>query len=257
MNSGFSSFVSKGKIKSVGVHQRLDRQAYQLITYYNLSNKDLTGKFPALKKILHFEGINGPDGLKVKSKNDVSHLWDPISKVGHLPTWIEIHHQQLILALQKEDHTEAAFQSAWMAHYLADGMTPAHHIDFNKIEEKMLTSKQANLLNKMRKKWLYYGYKGLLSSHLIFEFGIGFYLIASRTKPKFDADLLQQIKKQGLKRVFEIETSKVGELDLYNNFLTEGWNGKILTELRNSVLIRIPQLISASWQSAIEEAFHK
>src|SRR5437016_3491382 len=120
----FSGFVShKHVIKSIGIHQRFDMAAYRAIKPFIA-----LGEFPSLGQILHFEGYNGPDGLKVKSPglHEPSHLYDPYNDSGEVPMHIENHYQKLVQALVDDDIIRAAFEAGWLAHYVTDGLTPAH-----------------------------------------------------------------------------------------------------------------------------------
>src|SRR5665213_967054 len=121
----YSGFVThKNVIKRLGIHQRFDMAAYRMMEPY-LS----PGVFPDLREILHFEGYNGPDGLKVKSPNlpQPSHLYDPDNDTGEVPGHIQHHYDKLVASLESGDMIRAAFDASWMAHYICDGLTPAHH----------------------------------------------------------------------------------------------------------------------------------
>ncbi len=145
MNSGVLTFASRGKaFKSFGTHQKFDREAYRLISSWLTE-----GKFPARKQILNFEGMGGPDGLKFKGKYKTDHLWDPINEIGFLPVWIEIHYKNLVTALKLGDIQKAAFEAGYMAHYLTDSLTPAHHLSFK------IFSAVYELSSSWRKIWLF------------------------------------------------------------------------------------------------------
>ena len=99
----------------VGVHQRIDRVAKKHLIHHI----GRTPFFPTIKTILHFEGKNGPDGIKSKSPS-VDEPWhfispdaamdDPLVKV------IEDHLYNLSTALKKEDEVRAGFEAAWLSH---------------------------------------------------------------------------------------------------------------------------------------------
>src|SRR4051812_28292720 len=98
--------------------------AYRMISPYL---DDTT--FPSWPQIKHFEGINGPDGIKTKSPghHDPGHLYDPETGAGEIPQLIKDHYRNLVTTLRLKDTVRAAFEAAWLAHYLCDGLTPAHH----------------------------------------------------------------------------------------------------------------------------------
>src|SRR6266403_1491378 len=106
----YSGFITPKKtVARVGIHQRFDMAAYKMIKPYLPE-----GAFPAIKQIVHFEGYNGPDGLKVKSrgKNEPSHLYDPVTDTGEVPHHIAGHYTGLVESLKKADLIRAAFEAA-------------------------------------------------------------------------------------------------------------------------------------------------
>ena len=121
----YAGFIStKRVVKKLGIHQKFDTAAYNMIEPYL---KD--GTFPKLKDILHFEGINGPDGVKVKQHgvHDPSHMYDPVNDQGVLPKLIRAHYLKLVKSLRANDRVRSSFEAAWLAHYVVDGLTPSHH----------------------------------------------------------------------------------------------------------------------------------
>ncbi len=248
MNSGSITYLTKGRLlNTVGSHQKFDKSAYRALQ--PLIDDRF---FPARNQILNFEGMGGPDGLKFKGKNyRADHLWDPINKIGHLPVWIEIHYKNLIEALKKEDLVKAAFEAGFMAHYLTDSLTPAHHVS-----TKLIAAEYENA-SKVRKNWFYFGHKGIVSSHVMFESGVSTSVALNRLKVKFDHDLYERILKDGIKSVVEDESLRIAKLDLYNQFLKKGWSASLAKTVKAVVVKRIPQLIAAAWLAAYVEAGHE
>ncbi len=244
MNSGFLTFATKGKaFRSVGTHQRFDREAFRLLSPL-VDHKH----FPRRKDILLFEGVGGPDGLKFKGNYNTNHLYDPINEIGQLPLWIESHLGNMARALKDGDMVEASFHAGWMAHYLTDSLTPAHHVSHDLIaaeyEEK----------SKTRQRWLYWGRKGLMSSHVAFEAGISTTMFLSPIKANFDTALFKRMQKDGLAACVKEESYKIAKLGIYDRYLKVGWSNKLAREIKLSVVPRIPQLISAAWLLAYEQA---
>jgi len=124
MYAGTTFRRDSGRI--VGVHQKIDRASRRLL-------KKLIGKdaaFPSISQILHFEGINGPDGIKRKSpsKDEPWHYIDPTKDDDRaLIGLINDHMANLVVALRTKNDERAAFEAAWLAHAIVDGLTPAHH----------------------------------------------------------------------------------------------------------------------------------
>jgi hypothetical protein len=245
MNSGFITHLTKGRLlNSVGTHQKFDRTAYGLI-----SAKLESGKFPSRAQIINFEGSGGPDGLKFKGNYTTDHMWDPVNKIGQLPTWIGIHYKNLVKALKDDDIVKAAFEAGFMAHYLTDSLTPAHHLSHKFILEEYEGRKH-------RKRWKIYGHKGILSTHVAFETGISSAIFFSPIKTSFDQKLLARIKKDGLEDVVMQESLAISKHNIYEQFLKKGWSAKLAKTVKATVVKRIPQLISAAWLSAYEEAYN-
>ena len=73
MYSGSTMTLLSGRM--MGVHQKIDRIARKQLT-------QIVGKtrlFPGIRKILHFEGQNGPDAIKRKSpaRDEPWHFYSP------------------------------------------------------------------------------------------------------------------------------------------------------------------------------------
>ena len=109
-----------------GTHQKLDRAAKILLNKYVPSASRI---FPSIDEILHFEGAFGPDGLKRKSPgvDEPEHFIEPGHDNGVLIGYIRDHQYNLKEALKNGNKERAAFEAAWLAHALTDGLTPAHH----------------------------------------------------------------------------------------------------------------------------------
>lgn len=246
MNSGVTSHASRGKLNFLGTHQKFDRAAFRLVR--PLVDKN---KFPTRKNIIHFEGYNGPDGLKIKGEYDTPHMWDPKKEVGFLPIWINSHFKNMVNALKKEDMVRAAFDASWMAHYLTDGLTPAHHVDHEEISDYY---KKNNLVKSKWKRW---GSKGDMSSHVTFESGVASMLVLSPLRIKFDRKLYGEISEKGIVEIFKKESLKISQYDLYTKYIKRGWTIDTAKAVKTIVVPRIPQLVAASWLSAYEKAGNK
>lgn len=246
MNSGVITYFTKGKVlNNIGTHQKLDKTAFRIFSPY-INHQ----YFPTRNQILKFEGMGGPDGLKFKGEYKADHLWDPINKIGYLPVWIEIHYQNLVTALKEKDYIKAAFEAGFMAHYLTDSLTPAHHVS-----TKLLTAEYEDA-SKARLGWLYFGRKGIMSSHVMFESGVSMTVGLNRLRVKFDQDLYDRIQNGGIIKVVEDESLRIAKLDLYNKFLKHGWSAGLAKTVKTVVAKRIPQLIAAAWLSAYKDSGH-
>ena len=133
MYSGTTISQRSGKI--LGAHQKLDRVARRALEHA------LPGTaFPSIKDILSFEGVNGPDGIKRKSpaRDEPWHYYDPTDPNDTmLIEMIENHVLNLTKALKNGNTEKAAFEAAWLAHAIVDGLTPAHHFNLDKRLEEL------------------------------------------------------------------------------------------------------------------------
>ena len=123
MYSGTTLRDSSGNL--LGAHQKIDR-----VARVALEEAMPHTSFPNIRDILHFEGKNGPDGIKRKSpaQDEPWHYIDPLNlNDTALLDMIQVHHDNLVKALRRQGHEKAAFEAAWLAHAIVDGLTPAHH----------------------------------------------------------------------------------------------------------------------------------
>jgi hypothetical protein len=201
MYAGF--ITTKRVVKRAGIHQRFDMAAYHMIERYLPE-----GAFPSIKEILHFEGYNGPDGLKskgglkYKTKDDQnpSHLYDPLTDTGEVPLHIGNHYIALVDSLKSGDMIRSSFEAAWMAHYIGDGLTPAHHFPLeDKIAEAadkaagdVKNGDTSRFTALAKKNWAIWGAKGHMTTHMNFEIGIAFALLAFPIRPEFDEGDLER-----------------------------------------------------------------
>ena len=108
MYSGTTFRHQSGNI--IGVHQRIDRIAKRHLRH-KIGNKPF---FPSIKTILHFEGRNGPDGIKGKSPSidEPWHYIAPDASIDDpLVTIIMDHLYNLSVALAARDEERSAFDS--------------------------------------------------------------------------------------------------------------------------------------------------
>ncbi|HSX41586.1 MAG TPA: hypothetical protein VLF21_03095 [Candidatus Saccharimonadales bacterium] len=263
----YSGFISSRKtVAAIGVHQRFDMAAYRVASPYFAD-----GTFPTLRQILHFEGINGPDGLKVKSpgKHEPSHLYNPVTDVGPIPDHIKGHYTQLVAALKNGDNVRAAFEASWMAHYICDGLTPAHHFPLeDKIAEH--SSKEPNpgssffkhkVVGKgdtpadaVRRGWAIWGGKGLLTTHFNFEMGVATALLAQKIKVQLDPVKLAHARQVGAITFFKEESRDIAKLEMYDKFYNHGWNGELARLVKNRLAPQTAQTIAIIWLLAYLEA---
>lgn len=265
MYSGTTLHNKSGNL--LGAHQKFDRSARRL-----LGDLRPESNFPESKLILHFEGNNGPDGVKRKSagKDEPWHFWDPTNPDDTflLKTILE-HYNALIKELTTDNQEKAAFEAAWLAHAIVDGLTPPHHYPYeakmtelrgegmetrNSVKSKIII-KGENRRQTVRKNWMTWGAKGLIISHAYFEFGV-----SSTSKPmnfnryKPTIGDIKHVKNIGLEAYLKEQALEIYELDMFERFLKRGWTLKLGREIRTQLAPRMVRCITLAWLLALDES---
>ncbi|MEK7603111.1 MAG: hypothetical protein AAB459_02630, partial [Patescibacteria group bacterium] len=170
----------------IGAHQKVDRVARRHLMRV-LKDESV---FPKVNKILQFEGKNGPDAIKRKSpaKDEPWHYTNPFDDEDtKLEELIWIHYDHLVTELKAGNQERIAFEAAWLAHAIVDGLTPAHHYPYEEklielrggegIESRTTYRKKLIMPGKtgselIKNNWKMWGPRGLIMSHMMFEFGV-------------------------------------------------------------------------------------
>jgi len=251
----------------LGAHQKIDRVAHKYLC-------KLVGdtSFPSISDILHFEGNNGPDGIKRKSpsKDEPWHFYDPFDEGDtKLLVIIQKHYDELVEELKKGSPERAAFDASWLAHAIVDGLTPAHHfpyeekmieirggerIDDRNIKEKIIVP-GPNIKETVRRNWAVYGFKGVLSMHGLFEIGVAALLapIQMKTAKLTDTDISVMVD-IGFVEVFKRAAREIALLDMYDRFNEKGWTVKLSRDVRNHLGPVMVRTVELAWYSAMRDA---
>lgn len=256
-----------------GAHQRLDRFAIKRLE--EVFGETHIAAFPTIKQILEFEGINGPDGIKIKTpaQGEPWHYYNPYDKEDtRILDIIRANYKNLVKALKEENTTRAAFEAAWLAHAIVDGMTPAHHYPY---EEELVrlrggqsietrTTYRGKLLmpgetvtERIKHNWEMMGDKGLLSTHMAFEFGVAVLIVPMRrgTREQLNEAELQLARtKDGYIKYFERRATEIAELELYKKFYHLGWTPKMVRMVRKKLVPAIIDTVTLAWYAAVSEA---
>jgi len=248
----------------VGVHQRIDRVAKKQLVH----RIGRTPFFPTIKTILHFEGKNGPDGIKSKSPS-VDEPWhfispqaaqdDPLVKV------IQDHLYNLSVALKKEDEVRSGFEAAWLSHAIVDGLTPAHHVPLaEKIEElwgkahherdstsDKIIIKGSSARDSLSKNWEYWGTKGVFSAHLFYEMGVASSLTVAqfRTIGITNEDF-ERIEREGYINYFMESIKEIDDMGTYQEFVKTGWSVHLANISRKKLIPLIMKNVCLAWYAA-------
>jgi len=251
-------------------HQKLDRVARRHLRRYIPRD----GFFPTSVQILHFEAGRGPDNAKLKRQVHGEQPWhfiDPFnSQDTELHELIAAHYEGLVQALRSQDEVQSAFQAAWLAHALVDGLTPAHHYPYEeelarlrggeaRHTRKGLTGrvyiKSPTVRESLLMSTKLVGPGGLLTNHAMFEAG-AYALIAplslNSSRPK-QADL-DHIREVGVVEVFKEMALEIAKLHLYDRFIAGGWTLRLTRQVRREMAPRMVRMITLAWYAAFEEA---
>lgn len=264
---------SKHSGKLMGTHQRLDRAARSFLL--KLAPKGIY--FPTYKEIVYFEGNRGPDGLKWKSPgvDEPLHFIIPDADDGKLIEIIKNHQYNLKKALKNRDEVRAAFEAAWLAHAITDGLTPAHHFPYQEAVSELMTDKEYisifgqqvkgimrgdSIAQTARNNWLYWGAEGLMTKHIAFEYGVAVVAAGRANKsllPKLPRSETKRLKNyQNLDLIAEFYASlhRINNLKMYDRFRQSGWNAELALESAEILLPEIVRVIAIGWLSCLPES---
>lgn len=262
MYSGTTFNKKSGSL--LGVHQKIDRMARIKLKEYLDSQF-----FPTISHIIHFEGKDGPDGIKRKhpSKDEPWHFIDPDDpKDTQLLQLIHDHMTNLTHALQSKDEIKSAFEAAWLAHAVVDGLTPAHHFPLEeKLEElrgegkHTRTSYRKKLVipgntrrERLKKNWEFWGARGIMTSHVLFELGVAAAITHSRTlKTDISDHDLVDLEKRGFSAVFLDHLATIKRLEMYEEFIKKGWTPQLARQTRQELIPIITQMVVLAWLAAL------
>ena len=226
MYSGTTLTPFSGRI--LGGHQKLDRVARSHLKKI----LDDDSIFPKSKKILHFEGRKGPDAIKRKSPSvdEPWHYYSPFEKEdSELIELINDHYKKLVKEVKKKNEERVAFEAAWLAHALTDGLTPAHHYPYEESIEKIWESNKesrttlrskwfppaVSVRDRLTKSWKVWGPKGLMSMHSLFELGIATIIAPLSMKESIPTkEDLKYARKIGHSEVFKQAAKEIAVYDV-------------------------------------------
>ena len=258
---------SKRSGRLIGTHQKIDKTARRMLSKY----LDTARLFPGTQKILNFEGANGPDGLKRKSPgvDEPMHFIIPGADDGILIGYIRNHHYNLVQALVNKDVERAAFEAAWMAHAITDGLTPAHHYPYKERVNELMQDKDYkklfgvkikgimrgdNLAEAARNNWLYWGAGGIMTKHIAFEYGVAYSVAFVPQKRLMLKMSRKNFKHIDYEAVFYRALERVAKLKMYDRFLEDGWTTELAMDTYQVLIPEIIKTVALNWASCINEA---
>ena len=268
MYSGTTLRDKSGRI--MGVHQKIDRVARK---HLQLLLPDVV-QFPNYAQIVHFEGKNGPDGIKRKSPavDEPWHFIDPY-KTDDAPLLLHInqHMDNLTDALQAENQQRAAFEAAWLAHAIVDGLTPAHHFP---LEETLVELRGGQgletrdsflrknvmpgntVLEKLRNNWKFWGAKGAMTMHGGFELGVASVIAYKKFADGAPSpEEIERATQADFAKYYIEQVKAVAELGMYEEFAKHGWTTKLARQTNRQLMPLIIRVVTLAWLVAARRAF--
>ncbi|MNI52145.1 hypothetical protein D3C73_1069080 [compost metagenome] len=179
---------------------------------------------------------------------------------------ISDHIENLAAALKAKNDERAAFEAAWMAHAIVDGLTPAHHYPLSdKIEElwgkshtERLTIRDKNIIrgkNKrdtLMKNWEYWGTKGVFTAHFMFEFGVATTIAPLSFKEStLTEDAFDKLTQKGFGVLFMEAVHTVDAMKMYDEFGANGWTRHLANETRKTLIPQIINTVILGWYQAV------
>jgi hypothetical protein len=250
-------------------HQKIDRIAHKHL-------ERLTGEqdgFPAIKEVLHFEGRNGPDATKLKNNSGVEQPWHFMNPFDNTDTElseaVQVHYDELVVALKDSNRERSAFEAAWLAHALVDGLTPAHHYPYEAALEELRgegRSSRVSLKSRaivkgettsdsIKRSLQIIGPRGLLTTHTTFEAGAYMIMMPLKLTSAFPtADDLKLVRELGIGGYFQQVAREVGARGMFEEFLTSGWTPKLARIVRKEMAPRMVSMVTLAWFSALVDA---
>ena len=248
-------------------HQKLDKVARRHLD----ALLPFGATFPPAKKILRFEAGHGPDGAKLKRQQGDQpwHFVDPHDDDDtQIHEHIEHHFKGLKKALLDQDEVRAAFEAAWLAHALVDGLTPAHHYPYEQELENLRGEdrdtrrgivgrayvKSDSLVESVQRSLRLVGPRGLLTTHAMFEAGA--YAIIAPLKFAKSAPTpkeAEKVIKEGVTAVFQDFAKEIAGLRIYERFIARGWSQSVCRDVRRELAPRMVKMVTLAWYAAAHE----
>jgi hypothetical protein len=263
MYSGTTLRTASGNV--MGAHQRIDRIAKRHLRRV----MPRRAFFPTMREILKFEGRDGPDGIKRKSpaRDEPWHYIDPTDPTDTgLLDLIDDHMVNLERALLKRDSVRSAFEAAWLAHAIVDGLTPAHHYPLEAKLEELRGGEGLETRNSLKSKlvlpgetrrhqiknnWEFWGAKGVMTTHGFFEFGFATTIASLKLDSAVPTkNELIRAKQEGIRPLFIETMHHIYSLKMYETFHKKGWTRALARQTRLDLAPTIVKMVTLAWYTA-------
>lgn len=234
----------------VATHCAMNRFAYR-----TLKAEQPNLRLPRLLTINHFEGLNGLDGLWLHNRHLPSRsTYNPITGQGQGLVEFEYQLRAARHAAEMKKYLRLARRLAFVSHITTDLSTPPHqHGHFVDIREKRwfwLWSVRDDWYEKHMERYA-------VDRHLLFEYTALWHLQQKGFQlPQLRRELIALAGDQRdwiTPAVAELRTSInfIRELNLYHEFINNGWTNTVQQQMQTVVVPRMVSLIATFWYLAL------
>ncbi|MCL2451580.1 hypothetical protein FWD20_01740 [Candidatus Saccharibacteria bacterium] len=248
----------------LGTHQKIDRIARRKLQPFIPHGV----KFPSSREMLRFEGQHGPDSIRLKTTGDCEdpkHFIDPDDPSDRdLLDMIAAHEKNLIHSLREDAREKAAFEAAWLAHAIVDGLTPAHHYPYEEKLAELRGGQKDQLRNTKRKRVFvpgdglrekvknnvaFLGPNGLWMKHWQFETGVD---LVARPLRFSDVKLSRNDRARireagGIVPLYLDIVQRIYRLNMYEEFLKKSWTRNLARQTKDKLMPTIIHTVLLSW----------
>jgi hypothetical protein len=106
--------------------------------------------------------------------------------------------------------------------------------------------------------WQYWGAKGIMMTHFLFEMGIATAIAPLKlTTGKPNHDQCIRAQREGIVEVFKSAAHKVHHLKMYEEFHKKGWTPKLAKATKHELAPIIVRTVTLVWYVAAETAHEK
>jgi hypothetical protein len=108
----------------------------------------------------------------------------------------------------------------------------------------------------LSKNWRYWGAKGIMTTHGLYEWGFAVTIAPLRLKKGYPSgNDLVRVRDEGIVPIFKEAAYHINGLRMYERFQKKGWTRKLAKETREDLAPLIVRIVTLAWYSATYKAF--
>src|SRR5690606_35177267 len=110
-----------------------------------------------------------------------------------------------------------------------------------------------NRRHTLKNNWVFWGSKGLMTTHLGFEFGVATTISTARFDyTEIDEDEIRILQEKGYEHVFRMFLRDVADMKMYEEYSAKGWTRHLAKETRDVLVPDIVKAVTLSWLAAVQ-----